>query len=147
MGEIIDFKKATMGSTLNDNLSEECKQVARGLEHFKISDEDLQKVKEYMLLELKIMLGMCFLEEETISQIEPIFFDDIQDVYDQSNDYCYFCSDTVDANEETYGEFRRACIVCTLKLKNFLKAAGVEDISKIMKRAHRSMGVEMTGRC
>ena len=111
--------------------------VAKALKKADISDAALEAVKGYLLAELKIMLGLTSMEEEDIEKIEPVFFDEVQDIYDQANDHCYFCSPMADPNEEPYGEFRRACPMCTLKLKRFMQAAKIKNPSGHLREAHR----------
>ncbi|MBN2706015.1 MAG: hypothetical protein JXR89_06215 [Deltaproteobacteria bacterium] len=100
-----------------------------------IGPEAFASIKRYVLLELKIMLGLTPLEEDDIEKIIPVFADDIMDLYDSANEACYFCSDMVDPLEEAYGEFRSACPICVQKLKSFLEAAGVENPEAILKKA------------
>ncbi|HDS15213.1 MAG TPA: hypothetical protein ENN66_01010 [Proteobacteria bacterium] len=104
-----------------------------------IGPEAFAAIKKYVLLELKIMLGLTPLEEDDIEKIVPVFADDIMDLYDSANEACYFCSDMVDPLEEAYGEFHSACPICVLKLKNFLEAAGVDNPEAILSRAKSLM--------
>jgi len=119
MGEVIDFRKATQRKKDFSDLYE-FNVLAEKLRKLSISNAELSVVKEYMLEELRVFLGLCLVDEEAIEEIEPIFFGEIFDVYNQANEHCYFCSDIVDPNEESYGEVRGACPVCLLKLKSFL---------------------------
>lgn len=145
MGDVITLPQ--MIDEADDEFTEELKAVIDSLNSAKMSDETLKKIKDYILIELKIMLGMSPLEEEVIEEITPLFFDDIQDVYDQSNDYCYFCSPLADPNDEAYGEFRRACPICTMKLVSFMESAGITGIKAKFDKAHRRGKIEQIGRC
>ena len=145
MGKLIDITRILDESS--DDFMNKLKKVADSLDNADISDEILVKIRDYIIVELKIMLGMSTLDEDIIQTIKPIFFDGIQDVYDQSNDHCYFCSPMADPNDEAYGDFRRACPVCTMKLESFMKAAGIPDSKARFARAHRRTSVEKIGRC
>jgi len=93
-------------------------------DNLNLSNEDLDGVREYMLMELKLFLGVLPTESDDIDEAEMLFAEHIQDVYDDASKDCYFCSDEVDPNEEEYGEKRKACLMCTLKLESFIKHLG-----------------------
>jgi len=141
MGKLIDITEI-LKDCPKSNVVEEMQEAVADLD---VDDKTLNKIKDYIVAELKIMLGMSELDEEVIESIDPVFFDEIQDVYDQSNDHCYFCSPMADPNDEEYGEFRRACPICTMKLKSFMKAAGIADTGGKVKKANRHIGI--AGRC
>ena len=81
------------------------------------------------------------LDEEVIEQINPIFSDDIDNLYDEAAAGCYFCSKLADPVAERYGERTMACLECTLKLRGFLEAANLNKpaIDKIMTMANKGV--------
>jgi len=113
MGKVIQIgdKKHKVSATLRD--------LARQLDG--VSDEEVDAIKNYVILEARMMLGLTDVEVEEVDDFEPVFFDDLWDVWAEANENCYFCSDMVDPNEEEYGEVRGMCLSCAQKVDSFLR--------------------------
>ncbi len=113
MGKVIQMsdKKHKVSSALRD--------LSRQLEG--VSEEDFEAIKQYVILEARMMLGLTDVEVDEVDSFEPVVFDDLWDVWAEANEGCYFCSDMVDPLEEDYGEARGMCLTCAQKIDNFLK--------------------------
>lgn len=92
--------------------------------------------KEYVNIETEAMLGLSPLAEEDIEALDHFFSDDLWDLWEKSNDHCYFCSNSVDPNEEKYGDKRKMCLACLMKFKAVLKKANIKDkhIKQVLSR-------------
>ena len=125
MGKVIDIKHL-LGDYTADEAAKIFMEAAQDvLDSLTTLPEDApEKIKQYILLEARIMLGLSPLDEDDVSNIEPVFFDEIWDVWEEANEHCYFCSDTVDVTDEKFGAKRFACYECSQKLVSFLMAAG-----------------------
>lgn len=73
-------------------------------------------------VEAGLMLGE-FADEKYIDLETPLF-DEIDALYQESAEGCYFCDENVDPNDEEFNQFTQLCLTCQLKVANIVTACG-----------------------
>ena len=76
----------------------------------------------YITTEVKVGLGLLDTEGDPG---ELKIFDKIDEIYEEAAAGCYFCSGSVDPNEDEYGPDTTVCPMCVLKLANYTQALGI----------------------
>lgn len=122
--KIIRFEKFLRSNQIPD--APDGQRILRNL-----PPDELQAVMEYFLNyvfnEVRMGLGIADLpegvEEPDIEDLK--IFNKIADIYEEATGGCYFCSHSVDPNEDEFGPDTEICLMCKLKLANFTEAIGI----------------------
>lgn len=84
----------------------------------------IEFILEYALTELKVGLGLIDPPEDL--DIEDLhIFNKIADIYEQAAGNCYFCSESIDPNEDEFNIESKLCPICKLKVANIAEFLGV----------------------
>lgn len=104
--------------------------IQSGIDALRSMDLDQQNgitelILNYVFMEVKVGLGLI----DPINGDEPDLriFRRISDIYEEAAGDCYFCSGTVDPNDDPFkpGE-TPICPMCSLKLMNFAQSLGLQ---------------------
>lgn len=89
--------------------------------------EDAQAVLQFMLNYTfkEVEAGLGLVEFEGGDDIDLQVADKIAEIYERAAGGCYFCSKSVDPNEDEFGPSTKLCLKCKLKLANFTEALGI----------------------
>lgn len=78
----------------------------------------------YVFMEVRAGLGIS--DADVDVDIETLtIFNKIADIYEEAAGDCYFCSRSIDPNEDQIGADTKLCMLCKLKLGNFTEALGI----------------------
>ncbi len=91
----------------------------------------IEFVISYVFTEVKVGLGLIDLPEGD-EDTELHIFNKIADIYEEAAGNCYFCSESVDPNEDEFNTETELCMMCKLKLANYTEALGI-PASKVFK--------------
>lgn len=81
----------------------------------------LQFALVYMVKEVEAGLGLIDSDDD----MELLAFEQIDKVYQKAAEGCYFCDKSVDPNETRMDKDTKLCMMCQLKLRNFVEALGI----------------------
>lgn len=80
-------------------------------------------VFNYVMKELELGLGLAeFPDGVDEDKTELKIFEQINGVYEKFSGGCYFCSNQIDPNADEFGPKSKLCMMCKLKLANFLES-------------------------
>lgn len=85
-------------------------------------------VATVIMLQVDAGLGLIDFTDEEVEMLESLggdFFEEIDKRYQQAAAGCYFCDDSIDPNAVPYVKGTKICLICKLKLENFLRAIGI----------------------
>lgn len=74
------------------------------------------------LAEVSVGLGL----EEADDDVNLDIYKKINELYEASAGGCYFCSNNIDPNETQFDSDTIICLMCRMKLANFIQALGVD---------------------
>ncbi len=101
--------------------SAESKKALEALMASSDPDAIIKFIVEVILAECEIGLGLMDWDDDD----ELKFFNQINDVYQEAAGDCYFCRE-LDPNEIKFDKNTQLCMTCQLKMRNFLRAIGIE---------------------
>jgi len=96
-----------------------------------LSEEDAEALIEFLLYnityEIRVELGLIELNEEQEKEYEANnlgkLYEQVNAIYQEANQGCYFCDKEIDPNE-TFPDNPGLCLICGMKMQKFLMYLG-----------------------
>lgn len=87
----------------------------------------VQGLVNYILLEVKSGLGLLPLDASKQDKLDLKFYPQIDELYREAAQGCYFCDKEIDANAVEVNKVTYICANCQLKAANLLTACGIDE--------------------
>ena len=102
--------------------SNEAKKALKLLQATSDPDAIIKVILEVIVAECELGLGLTELDDD---DMVLDFFNQVNAVYQEAAGDCYFCCE-LDPNEVKFDRNTSLCMICKMKMRNFLRAIGID---------------------